>query len=264
MLLSKNILKQLSNSNLFDLIIFHKVSSTYTFFSKNEIKLIINVDENSNIQKITYGFDIYFENFEDFKQFKFFNLNEKDVFDFSTLDFEKIFFPISASVLKNIVDDYRISLAQVFTDFTKSFDNVFNGSKREDLDFISNWCTSSVESCDYTFANTNLNIDISKWDMSNCKSMSGMFENATFSGDISKWNTSNVLIMCEMFKNAKVKIDISKWDVSNVLSMCWMFEGSTFNGDISEWDVSSVENMQYMFVKSKFNGDILKWNLKKS
>lgn len=177
MLLTKNILEQLTESQRFDLIVFRKNSSTFSFFNNNEIKLSIEVDENSNIQNIVYGVRIYTEDFEqfftDFEPLTEFFFTSSEVFDFS--NFEKVFLPISSKVLRALANNFRISLESIFTDLTRSFDYIFYGSKREDLSAISYWNTSNVKSCNYVFANMNLDVDISNWDLSNCKSKTAMF-----------------------------------------------------------------------------------------
>ena len=163
-----------------------------------------------------------------------------------------------------------------------------NNGQLENIDTISNWNTSNVESMRSMFQN---NTSISSvdpllnWDTSNVETMHNMFgscENLANINGLINWNISNVSFMKQMFNrcsslenvdalinwNTSNVIDMSllfqdcsglknvdgltNWNTSNVTSMGGMFYGCTIlsNADgIVNWDTSSVTNMDLMFAK---------------
>lgn len=165
-------------------------------------------------------------------------------------------------------------LTKLETSNVANMTNMFNFcSSLTELEGVSNWNTSKVESMSSMFALCPLtSLDLSNWDTSNVEHLQCMFSTCsslTSVGDISNWDTSKVVSMADMFTGCSSlkTLNLSNWDISNVAKLDGMFYGCsslTTVGDISNWNTSKATVMQSMFNGcSKLSVNCSNWNVSK-
>ena len=166
------------------------------------------------------------------------------------------------------------NLTKLDTSNVTNMTNTFHFcSSLTELEGVSNWNTSKVESMSSMFALCPLtSLDLSNWDTSNVEHLQCMFSTCsslTSVGDISNWDTSKVVSMADVFTGCSSlkTLNLSNWDVSNVAKLDGMFYGCsslTTVGDISNWNTSKATVMQSMFNGcSKLSVNCSNWNVSK-
>ena len=166
------------------------------------------------------------------------------------------------------------NLTKLDTSNVTNMTNTFHFcSSLTELEGVSNWNTSKVESMSSMFALCPLtSLDLSNWDTSNVEHLQCMFSTCSSLasvGDISNWDTSKVVSMADVFTGCSSlkTLNLSNWDISNVAKLDGMFYGCsslTTVGDISNWNTSKATVMQSMFNGcSKLSVNCSNWNVSK-
>lgn len=180
-----------------------------------------------------------------------------------------------------------------------SLNNFFRGTINN-VEDISNWDLSNLESIDYFLSSNNSwDTDLATYFPSSVRSqiksiqglisnsnynydLSGVFpnvegsgianlfqNNTTYDKDISWLVTDKITSLRYLLSRAgKVTADISQWDLSNVTDMSSMFynmpTGSLFDADITNLVQSGVTNINgilYNCRNENFGGQVLNWDL---
>ena len=166
----------------------------------------------------------------------------------------------------------KLKIISNLTNMEKMFYNCSNVILLPDIHLID---TSHVTNMSYLFSDCqSLNSlpDLSKWDTSNVTNISHLYSNCQSLSslpDISNWNISHVTNMNSLFSNCQSLLslpDLSKWNTSNVTDMSYIFFNckSASLPDISNWDTSKVTDISELFVFCSSSTasipDISKWN----
>lgn len=140
-----------------------------------------------------------------------------------------------------------------------NYSHLFSNYNGVNLDYISNWDTSKVESMASVFHSCSklILLDLSKWNTSKVTNMSNMFFNCSklTSVNLSSFNTSNVTTMNSMFGSCNSlagALDLSNFNTSKLKDMNSMFQycNKLTSVNLSGWDTSLVTNMNSLFYGS--------------
>ena len=157
----------------------------------------------------------------------------------------------------------------------KRFDYILKDTRIIDLDALTGFDTSSLESISEAFANirTLKNINgIRNWNVSKVKSLKELFRDTGFSdlSPLEKWDVSNVVDMESTFAYTKIKnVDALKsWDVSKVKTFeaCFYYSSVENLNGLKDWNLEMTENISQMFMLTKNLKNVDKindWNISK-
>ena len=165
---------------------------------------------------------------------------------------DKIYMNYDSSLLFFVFPGTTLDLSNLYSDYTTSFNSLFNYAKMTSLD-IRHFNTSNVKNFSAAFDSTNLTtIDVSNFDTSNATTMVNMFSwsNLLTSLDVSNFDTSNVTNMAQMFffTRSLQSIDVSNFDTSKVVNMRGIFAGTNIKRlDLTNFNISNVESLEYAF-----------------
>jgi hypothetical protein len=89
------------------------------------------------------------------------------------------------------------------------------------------------------------------WDVSTIANLNYTFQNTQFNIDISSWNTNNLQNMRQTFQNTPFNYDISSWDVDKVATFVQCFLGCSINQNLGAWNLkTSGTNLSNIFNSS--------------
>ncbi|GMB95983.1 BspA family leucine-rich repeat surface protein [Helicobacter sp. NHP22-001] len=165
----------------------------------------------------------------------------------------RVFVPKDKATLQALLQNPKISLAQINTHYVKDMSYLFCLQGPLTKKGI---CTSYRE--DFK--------GIGKWDVSRVENMEGMFMNQMhFNEPLQNWNTARVKNFSYMFANAiRFNQPINSWNTSNGVDFSYMFyHAKTFNQPLSHWNRTrhiTPKNFSYMFANAMhFKQDISRW-----
>ena len=162
---------------------------------------------------------------------------------------------------KSLYNLYIVSEKQIFApsdcSFIFSFYKYYNGdiSNLTQIEFNNNFNTSNVQDMDFMFGGCSsiINLDLSNFNTTKVTDMYRMFSGCSsiINLDLSNFNTTKVTDMNRMFGECPslTNINLSNFDTSNVTNMYCMFYGcsSLTSLDLSSFNTSNVTNMDSMF-----------------
>jgi len=266
------------------------IENKYEKNDKNEIALLINVD-NNEINKKIYFIDNYDNNHDNLKELN--ELNTELYIDNNNYKFNKYFIPkyegkynIKLKFSFNVTDcSYmfakckniiNINFSNFKTMYITKMNHMFYQCDIKGIDLFS-FKTINVKYMNYMFAYCKnlIELDISFFNIENVIDISGIFEGCSslkLLPNNFKKNPENIINIKDMFKECSLIEsipDISKWNIKNVTDISGIFKGCSSLislPDISKWKTINITNMSEIFKGCSLIEsipDISKWVVKK-
>ncbi|MBT0881532.1 BspA family leucine-rich repeat surface protein, partial [Campylobacter sp. 2018MI27] len=127
---------------------------------------------------------------------------------------KKRFKPKTKDELRKLINDDRISLANIDTSLITDMSSLFEGSERIDFDGIENWDTSNVINMKSMFAGCKYFNKKLNWDTSKVVDMESMFLGCERLNKLIEFDISNVLVSngifyaCKRLKPTNIRLKI--------------------------------------------------------